>query len=97
LKMGSIGFLVVVGQGVIWQLATGPSRRFRCGNERSVFRTRRESGVSAMSTMGGVARPRKGSQVIRHTGAGGIEFDEAVALQDVTFAVDQARPAAAFP
>lgn len=58
---------------------------------------RRENGLLAKAAMAGAARPREGCRIIRHAGTDGIEFDIAVAVQHIAFAVNQAGLVAAFP
>ena len=55
LKMGSVGFQLVFGQGFMQQLAIGLGARFWGGGERGVFRMRREDGVWTKPAMIGAA------------------------------------------
>ena len=56
-----------------------------------------EKGILAKTAMVGAARPRVAVGIICHSRADGVEFDIAVTVQDVTFAVDEAGFVAAFP
>jgi hypothetical protein len=56
----------------------------------------REKGILAKTTMVGAARPRVAGGISRHASEYGVEFDIAVAVQHIAFAVDEAGFVAAF-
>ena len=88
---------LLVGQRLVQKAAPDLGSLQRIGVEREPRGVRRQHRAVALSQMCSAARPSIGQGIVGDAGAYGVEFDVALAGEEVALVADQAGLVTAFP